>query len=86
MHCCPMSRTLNKLAFTSSQSKREAAIALGADEVALSRNAEEMAKHAKSFDLILNTVAAQHDLDAFLVLLKRDVKYRFVIDNATLAG
>ncbi|VEF11536.1 oxidoreductase [Pseudomonas fluorescens] len=39
-----------------------------------------------SFDLILNTVAAPHDLDAFLVLLKRDVKYRFVIDNATLAG
>ena len=32
----------------------------------------DMAAHAKSFDLILNTVAAPHDLDAFLVLLKRD--------------
>ena len=46
--------------------------ALGAHEVILSRHAEEMAAHAKSFDLILNTVAAPHDLDAFLALLKRD--------------
>ena len=38
----------------------------------MSRNTHEMAKHAKSFDFILNTVAAPHDLDAFLVLLKRD--------------
>jgi len=60
------------VAFTTSESKREAAKALGADEVVVSRNAEEMAAHAKSFDLILNTVAAPHDLDAFLVLLKRD--------------
>jgi len=60
------------VAFTTSESKREAALELGADEVVVSRNAEEMAAHAKSFDLILNTVAAPHDLDAFLVLLKRD--------------
>jgi uncharacterized zinc-type alcohol dehydrogenase-like protein len=60
------------VAFTTSESKREAAKALGADEVVVSRNAEEMAAHAKTFDLILNTVAAPHDLDAFLVLLKRD--------------
>ena len=60
------------VAFTTSESKREAALALGADEVVVSRNADEMAAHAKSFDLILNTVAAPHDLDAFLVLLKRD--------------
>lgn len=60
------------VAFTTSESKREAALALGADEVVVSRNPEEMAAHAKSFDLILNTVAAPHDLDAFLVLLKRD--------------
>ena len=60
------------VAFTTSESKREAALELGADEVVVSRNAEEMAAHGKSFDLILNTVAAPHDLDAFLVLLKRD--------------
>ncbi|MCJ8139160.1 NAD(P)-dependent alcohol dehydrogenase [Falsirhodobacter halotolerans] len=60
------------VAFTTSDSKREAAKALGADEVVLSRNADELAAHAKSFDFILNTVAAPHDLDAFLTLLKRD--------------
>ena len=60
------------VAFTTSESKREAALALGANEVVVSRNANEMAAHAKSFDLILNTVAAPHDLDAFLRLLKRD--------------
>ncbi|MFV3370938.1 NAD(P)-dependent alcohol dehydrogenase [Pseudomonas sp. NY15435] len=60
------------VAFTTSQSKREAALELGADEVVVSRDADQMAAHAKSFDFILNTVAAPHDLDAFLVLLKRD--------------
>ncbi|MBA5639481.1 NAD(P)-dependent alcohol dehydrogenase [Duganella sp. LX20W] len=60
------------VAFTTSASKREVAKALGADDVVVSRNAEEMAAHARSFDFILNTVAAPHDLDAFLVLLKRD--------------
>ncbi|MED5608719.1 NAD(P)-dependent alcohol dehydrogenase [Pseudomonas sp. JH-2] len=60
------------VAFTTSQGKREAALQLGADEVVVSRDAEAMAAHAKSFDFILNTVAAPHDLDAFLVLLKRD--------------
>jgi uncharacterized zinc-type alcohol dehydrogenase-like protein len=60
------------VAFTTSDSKRQAALDLGADEVVVSRNAEEMAAHATSFDLIVNTVAAPHDLDAFLLLLKRD--------------
>lgn len=60
------------VAFTTSESKRADAKALGADEVVVSRNADEMAAHTKSFDFILNTVAAPHDLDAFLVLLKRD--------------
>ncbi|WOB28596.1 MULTISPECIES: NAD(P)-dependent alcohol dehydrogenase [Xanthomonas] len=60
------------VAFTTSESKRAAANALGTDEVVVSRNAEEMAAHAKSFDLIVNTVAAPHDLDPFLALLKRD--------------
>jgi len=60
------------VAFTTSDAKRVDAKALGADEVVVSRNAEEMAAHAKSFDFILNTVAAPHDLDAFLALLKRE--------------
>ncbi len=60
------------VAFTTSESKREDAKALGADEVVVSRNAEEMEAHANSFDLILDTVAASHDLDAITTLLKRD--------------
>ena len=60
------------VAFTTSESKREAALALGADEVVVSRDRQQMAAHAKSIDLIVNTVAAPHDLDAFLALLKRD--------------
>ena len=60
------------VAFTTSESKREAARQLGADEIVMSRSADEMAVHARSFDFILNTVAAPHDLDALLVLLKRD--------------
>lgn len=60
------------VAFTTSESKREAALALGADEVVVSRNEAEMAAHTKSFDFILNTVAAPHDLDVFFALLKRD--------------
>ena len=60
------------VAFTTSESKREAATALGADEVVVSRNPDEMAEHAASLDFILNTVAAPHDLDAFFMLLKRD--------------
>ena len=60
------------VAFTTSESKREAAIALGADQVINSRNLEEMNAHANSFDFILDTVAASHDLDALTALLKRD--------------
>jgi len=60
------------VAFTTSESKRQAALALGADEVVVSRNADEMAAHATSLDFILNTVAVPHDLDAFFALLKRD--------------
>jgi uncharacterized zinc-type alcohol dehydrogenase-like protein len=60
------------VAFTTSESKREAATALGAHEVVVSRNADEMAAHAKRLDFILNTVAVPHDLDAFFALLKRD--------------
>jgi uncharacterized zinc-type alcohol dehydrogenase-like protein len=60
------------VAFTTSDSKRDAALKLGADETVVSRNADEMATQAHSFDLIVNTVAASHDLDAYLSLLKLD--------------
>ncbi len=58
--------------FTTSPGKAADAHRLGADEVVISRNTEEMAKHANSFHFILNTVSAPHNLDNFLVLLKRD--------------
>ena len=60
------------VAFTTSPDKIADAKALGADEVVVSKNADEMAKHTNSFDLIINTVAAPHNLDAFTSLLKRD--------------
>ncbi|MGN2248172.1 NAD(P)-dependent alcohol dehydrogenase [Frateuria sp. GZRR35] len=60
------------VAFTTSESKRQDAHDLGADEVVISKNPDDMAKHAGSFDFILNTVAASHDLDAYTRLLKRD--------------
>ncbi|WP_066722060.1 NAD(P)-dependent alcohol dehydrogenase [Sphingomonas pituitosa] len=60
------------VAFTTSESKRADAHALGADEVVVSRDADAMAAHANSFDFILDTVAASHNLDAFTTLLKRD--------------
>ncbi len=60
------------VAFTTSESKRQDAHALGADEVVVSRDADAMAAHAGSFDFILDTVAASHVLDAFTALLKRD--------------
>jgi uncharacterized zinc-type alcohol dehydrogenase-like protein len=58
--------------FTTSPNKREDGLRLGADEVVVSKDAEAMARHENSFDFILNTVAAPHSLDAFLVLLKRE--------------
>jgi len=60
------------VAFTTSEGKRQDARDLGADEVVVSRNAAEMRAHAGSFDFILDTVAASHDLDAFTKLLRRD--------------
>ncbi|MGY3264453.1 NAD(P)-dependent alcohol dehydrogenase [Lysobacter sp. HA35] len=60
------------VAFTTSESKRQDAHHLGADEVVVSRDAGAMAAHARSFDFILDTVAASHQLDAFTTLLKRD--------------
>lgn len=58
--------------FTTSRSKVEDAKRLGAHEVVISKSLDEMQAHANSFDFILNTVAAQHDLNPFIELLKRD--------------
>jgi alcohol dehydrogenase (NADP+) len=58
--------------FTTSPGKAADAKKLGADEVVISRNADEMSKHRNSFDFILNTVAVSHNLDAFTELLKVD--------------
>jgi uncharacterized zinc-type alcohol dehydrogenase-like protein len=58
--------------FTTSPDKQEDARRMGADEVVISKNAEQMAAHLNSFDFILNTVAAPHKLDAYMVLLKRE--------------
>lgn len=58
--------------FTTTAGKTEDARRLGADEVVISKNADEMAKHTDSFDFILDTVAADHPIDAYLNLLKRD--------------
>ncbi|MEH2136837.1 NAD(P)-dependent alcohol dehydrogenase [Nostoc sp.] len=65
--------------FTTSPDKKEDALRLGADEVVVSRNADEMQKHAGSFDFILDTVSAKHDINAYLNLLGRD-------GNITLVG
>ena len=60
------------VAFTTSPGKREDAVRLGAHDVVVSRDKEQMKAHLGSFDFILNTVAAPHDLDSFMALLKRD--------------
>lgn len=65
--------------FTTSPGKKEDALRLGADEVVVSRNADEMQKHAGSFDFILDTVSAKHDINAYLNLLRPD-------GNITLVG
>jgi alcohol dehydrogenase (NADP+) len=58
--------------FTTSPGKTADAVRLGADEVVISKNADEMAKHANSFNFILDAVSADHDLNAYLNLLKLD--------------
>jgi alcohol dehydrogenase (NADP+) len=65
--------------FTTSPGKKDDARRLGADEIVVSRNADEMQKHADSFDFILDAVAANHDINAFIQLLRRD-------GNITLVG
>src|SRR3979490_3105756 len=58
--------------FTTSPNKKDDALRLGANEVVVSKNANEMAKHAGSFDFILDAVSADHDINAFLNLRRRD--------------
>jgi uncharacterized zinc-type alcohol dehydrogenase-like protein len=58
--------------FTTSPGKEADARRLGADDVVVSRDADAMKRHAGSFDFILDTVSAPHDLDALTALLKRD--------------
>jgi alcohol dehydrogenase (NADP+) len=65
--------------FTTSPSKKDDARRLGADEVVISKNADEMNKHAGSFDFILDAVAASHDINAYINMLKRD-------GNITMVG
>jgi alcohol dehydrogenase (NADP+) len=65
--------------FTTSPGKKEDALRLGADEVVMSKNADEMQKHVGSFDFILDAVSANHDINAYIQLLARD-------GNLTLVG
>jgi alcohol dehydrogenase (NADP+) len=65
--------------FTTSPGKKDDALRLGADEVVLSNNANEMQKHTGSFDFILDAVSANHDINAYLMMLRRD-------GNITLVG
>jgi len=58
--------------FTTSEGKVADGKRLGADEVVISKDADAVAKHAGSFDMILDTVSADHDLNAYLALLKLD--------------
>src|SRR5882762_2730984 len=65
--------------FTTSPKKTDDALRLGADEVVVSRNADEMQRHARSFDFILDAVSADHDINAYINLLARD-------GNLTMVG
>src|SRR5271163_4927521 len=62
----------NVVVFSTSPKKKDDALRLGADEVVISKNADEMQKHAGSFDFILDAVSADHDINAYIHLLRRD--------------
>jgi uncharacterized zinc-type alcohol dehydrogenase-like protein len=68
----------NVVVFTTSPGKTNDAVRLGAKEVVVSKNAAEMKKHVNSFDFILDTVSAPHDLNAYLELLKADAALTLV--------
>lgn len=65
--------------FTTSPNKKEDALRLGAHEVVISRDANEMQRHAGSLDFILDAVSADHDINAYINLLARD-------GNLTIVG
>ena len=65
--------------FTTSPNKKGDALRLGADDVVISRDADKMKQHASSFDFILDAVSAEHDINAYIQLLRRD-------GNITLVG
>jgi len=58
--------------FTTSPSKVEDGLRMGAHEVVISKDADAMAKHAGSFDFVLDAVSADHDINAYLSLIKLD--------------
>jgi len=58
--------------FTTSPKKKDDALRLGADEVILSKNTDEMRRHERGFDFILDAVSADHDINAYISLLRRD--------------
>jgi uncharacterized zinc-type alcohol dehydrogenase-like protein len=58
--------------FTTSANKKQDALRLSADEVVISRDTDQMSKHVDSFDFILDAVSAEHDINAYIQLLRRD--------------
>jgi uncharacterized zinc-type alcohol dehydrogenase-like protein len=65
--------------FTTSPGKKKDALRLGADEVIISTNPDEMQQHAGTFNFILDTIAADHDINTYITMLGRD-------GNITLVG
>jgi alcohol dehydrogenase (NADP+) len=65
--------------FTTSPNKKEDALRLGADDVIISRNTDQMGKHKGSFDFILDAISAEHDINAYIQSLRRD-------GNLTIVG
>jgi uncharacterized zinc-type alcohol dehydrogenase-like protein len=65
--------------FTTSPGKKEDALRIGAHEVIVSTNPEEMQQHAGSFDFILDTISAEHDINSYLHMLGLE-------GNLTLVG
>jgi uncharacterized zinc-type alcohol dehydrogenase-like protein len=87
--------------FTTTPGKVEDAKRLGADEVVISRNPDEMKAHVGSFDFILDCVSAEHDINAYLELVKHDgtmtlvgapekplplVSFNLILQRRNLAG
>jgi uncharacterized zinc-type alcohol dehydrogenase-like protein len=64
--------------FTTSSNKKEDAHRLGADDVVVSRDTDQMSKHVGSFDFIIDTVSAEHDINIYLQLLRPDCNLTIV--------